>query len=62
MKKVSLLALHLNYGGVEKAIINQANMLCEDFDVELAVTYKIEDKPAFYLNPKVKVIYLILKV
>ncbi len=58
MKKVSLLALHLNYGGVEKSIINQANMLCEDFDVELAVTYKIEDKPAFYLNPKVKVIYL----
>ena len=58
MKKVSILALHLNYGGVEKSIINQANMLCENFEVEMAVTYKIEDKPAFYLNPKVKVIYL----
>ena len=43
MKKISILGLHLNYGGVEEAIVSQANMLCERFDVELAIIYKIND-------------------
>lgn len=58
MKKISILALHLNYGGVERSIITQANMLVEEYDVELAVVYKLTDKPAFLVNPKVKIKYL----
>ncbi len=57
MKKIAILGLHLNYGGVEEAIINQANALAQDFDVELAITYKITE-PVFPLNPRVKVVYL----
>ena len=30
MKKIAILGLHLNYGGVEQTIINQANMLSEN--------------------------------
>ena len=58
MKKIAILGLHLGFGGVEQAIVNQANMLCEKYEVELVVTYKLNDKPAFAINPKVKVIYL----
>lgn len=58
MKKVSILALHLNYGGIEKAITTLANYLCNDFKVEIACTYKISDKPAFNLDKRVKVVYL----
>lgn len=58
MKKISILGLHLSYGGIEQAIINQANMLRDDYEVTLAVTYKMSDKPAFKINRNVKVIYL----
>ena len=58
MKKISILGLHLNYGGVEQAIINQANCLCDKYEVELAITYKLLSKPAFNLSPKVKIKYL----
>lgn len=58
MKKISILGLHLNYGGVEQAIVNQANALCNDYEVELAITYKLTDIPAFKINPKVKIKYL----
>ena len=59
MKKVSILALHLSYGGVEKAISSLANMICDDYDVEIISTYKIDDNPAFFINDKVKVRYLL---
>ena len=58
MKKISILGLHLNYGGIERAIINEANALSTKYDVELAISYKLRDFPAFYLSPKVKVVYL----
>ncbi len=58
MKKISILALHLGYGGIEKAIINLANSLCDSYKVEIACTYKLYDIPAFYINPKIKVKYL----
>ncbi len=58
MKKIAILGLHLNYGGVEQTIINQANMLASDYEVELAITYKLIEKPAFNVNENVKIIYL----
>lgn len=58
MKKIAILGLHLGYGGVEQAIVNQANMLSETYEVELVILYKLLEKPAFKIDPKVKVIYL----
>ncbi len=57
MKKVTILGLHLNYGGVEQAIANLANALSNDFEIELAITYKL-GKPAFFLNSNIKITYL----
>ncbi len=58
MKKISILALHLGYGGIEKCIVNLANTLCERYSVEIAVCYKLLDEPAFELDKRVKVKYL----
>lgn len=52
------LALHLGYGGAEKAIIAEANMLSERYEVEIACAYKLYEKPMFHLNENVKVRYL----
>jgi len=62
MKKVTIFALHLGYGGIEKSIASLANALTERFEVEIVSTYKILEKPAFYLNEKIKVKYLIEEV
>lgn len=59
MKKISILSLHLGYGGIEKSIIALANLLSEKYNVEIACSYKLYDKPAFIINKKVKVRYLI---
>ena len=58
MKKVTFLALHLSYGGIEKCICDAANLLCNDYDVEILTTYKMIDKIPFKLSNKVKVTYL----
>ena len=58
MKKVSILSLHLGYGGIEKCVVGLANILCKKYKVELAVTYKLYEKSAFFLDPSIKVIYL----
>ena len=59
MKKITILALHLNYGGIERFITNLANSLSNDYDVEIISTYKMTDKPFFKLNNNIKVKYLI---
>lgn len=58
MKKISILGLHLGYGGVEQAIANMSNMLCDDYEVELVITYKLIDEIPYKMNKKVKVTYL----
>lgn len=58
MKKVSILALHLGYGGIEKCICVLANLLCTRYQVEIASCYRILEEPAFHLDERVKVIYL----
>lgn len=58
MKKILFLAMHLGYGGAEKAIVSEANILVEKYDVEIACAYKLYDKPAFPLDERVKVTYL----
>ena len=56
--KVSIYALHLNYGGVEKNICTKANILSEIKDVEIISLYKLKDKPDFKLNDNIKIKYL----
>lgn len=56
--KIAILGLHLNYGGVEKAIVNQANSFVDKYDVELVITYKLQKEPVFPVNSNVKITYL----
>ena len=58
MKKISILSLHLGYGGIEKSIISLANLLVKKYKVEIAVCYKLYDEPVFYLDKKVSIVYL----
>ncbi len=58
MKKVSILSLHLGYGGIEKCVVTLANTLCSKYEVEIAVCYKLYDKPAFDIDDRVKIKYL----
>ena len=57
--KVTILALHLGYGGVEKAISSLSNILIDKYDVEIISVYKLYDKPAFYIDDRVKIKYLL---
>ena len=49
MKKISILALHLGYGGIEKSIVALANLLCDRYNVEIVSSYKLYDRPVFDL-------------
>ncbi len=58
MKKVSILSLHLGYGGIEKSVAALANMLVEKYEVEIACTYKLFEKSVFPVDERVKIKYL----
>lgn len=58
MKKVSILSLHLGYGGIEKSVAALANMLVEKYEVEIACTYKLFDSSVFPVDERVKIVYL----
>ena len=59
MKKISIIALHLGFGGAEQCICNLANNLINDYEVEIISVYKLYDQPAFKLNKNIKITYLI---
>ncbi len=61
MKKLTIFSLHLGYGGIEQSVVNLANLLANDYKVEIVSTYKLEENPAFEISEKVKVTYLIEK-
>ena len=58
-KKIVVLALHLGTGGAERVISNLANLLIENNDVKIISTYKLDNTPAFKLDNKIKVEYLL---
>ncbi len=58
MKKITILALHLSTGGVEKAVSTLSNMLAKQYEVEIIANYRIEEKPAFEIDSRVKIEYL----
>lgn len=57
-KKISILSLHLGFGGTEQVVTNTANMLSNDYDVEVVSLYKNKEKIPFEVNEKVKITYL----
>lgn len=59
MKNIVILSLHLGTGGIENAISSLSNILCEKYNVKIISTYKLQEKPAFYLDKRVKIEYLI---
>ena len=60
-KKISILALHLGYGGVEKAIVSLANSLSklDKYEIEIVSIYRLYEKPVFDINKNIKVTYLL---
>lgn len=58
MKKVTILALHLGYGGIEKCIAALANSLVDTYKVEILAIYKLYEEPAFYIDSRVHIRYL----
>lgn len=59
MKKITILCLHLGYGGIEMAVSNLANMLISNYEVNIVSEYKLYDSPPYKLDKNVKVEYLI---
>ena len=59
MKRVRIIALHLAFGGIEKAICSMANLFAERYEVEILSVYKMQEKPAFPLDDRVRVRYLL---
>ncbi len=58
MKKITILCLHLGYGGIEVATTNLANMLSGDYDVEIISFYDLNGEPVYKLNDNIKVKYI----
>lgn len=58
MKKITILALHLGYGGIEKCISSLANILSSDYEVNIISTYRLYENPPFKLNENIKITYL----
>lgn len=58
MSDIYIFALHLSFGGIEKAITNMANIFVENYRVHLMVTYQMPDAPAYALDERVIVTYL----
>lgn len=56
--EITILALHLGYGGVEKYISSLCKMLENNYKINIITTYKMLDKPAFYFDDKIKITYL----
>lgn len=58
MKKITILCLHLGYGGIEVAVSNLANMLINNYNVEIVANYNIYGEPFYKLDDKIKIKYL----
>lgn len=59
MKKITILSLHLGVGGIEKYISSITKLLQNDYEIELLITYKLNEKPSFLFDNKIKINYLI---
>lgn len=58
MKKITILALHLNFGGIEKYISYLCKMFGNDYELEIISTYKYRENPAFEFSDNINIKYL----
>jgi len=57
--KITILMLHLQFGGIEKQTITFANELSKKYDVKIISTYSMNSKPAYEINKNIEIKYLI---
>ena len=62
MKKISILSLHLGHGGIEKAVTDLANNLCDKYEVKIVSVYKTFETLPFQVDSRVKIQYLIYHI
>lgn len=58
-KEITIMSLHLGYGGIEQYLSSLCKMLENDYKINIISTYKISNKPALYFSDKIKITYLI---
>lgn len=58
-KKITIFALHLDFGGIEKYLSTFCKMFKDIYDIEIISTYKFKEKPAFDFDKSIKIRYLI---
>jgi glycosyltransferase involved in cell wall biosynthesis len=46
------------FGGTVRTVVNQANAMCADHDVEIVSVYRHRDEPGFRIDPRVRLIPL----
>ncbi len=56
---ITIMALHLGVGGIEKYLSSLCKILEDDYNINLVSTYKVTEKPAFYFSDKINITYLI---
>lgn len=59
MKNITFLVLHLGFGGIETAVVSQANLLCKRYNVKIVSTYKLYETPPFTIDPSIEIEYLL---
>lgn len=60
--KVTIYALHLGFGGVERYVATLANILSKEHEVQIISTYRTTPEPAFPIDKKVSIVYLLEKL
>lgn len=58
MKRITILALHLGYGGIEKCISSLTEVLKNNYEINIISTYKLYEKPVFNIDDSIKITYL----
>ncbi len=59
MKKITIFVNDLFYNGISRSVCSLANALVNKYELEIVATYKLSDKPAFNIDDKINIKYLI---
>lgn len=57
--EITILSLHLGYGGIEQYVSSLAKMLEDNYKINIIATYKVVDKPPFPFSDKINITYLL---
>lgn len=57
--EITILALHLGVGGIEKYLSSLCKMLKGEYKINIIATYKVQDEPGFYFDKDINITYLI---